>query len=104
MSLAQASITTAPAAATTVYTSSGNTAVTTMYLTNPTASAITMNLFAVMSGFAANGTNIIYSNASIAANDTLILEWERIILNDGDKLHANAAPAGLVTTISYVSI
>lgn len=104
MSLAQSTISAAPAAATGIYTSSGNTAVTTMYLCNQTASTITMNLFAVMNSFNANATNKIYSNTQIAANDTLILEWERIILSDGDMLQANASATGLVTTISYVSI
>jgi hypothetical protein len=104
MSIAQASISAAPTAASVIYTSSGNTAVTTMYICNQTASTLTMNLFAIMNGFVANNTNKIYSNTSIAANDTLILEWERIILSQGDTMSANASATGLVTTISYVSI
>ena len=104
MSIAQATISAAPTAASVIYTSSGNTAVTTMYICNQTASTLTMNLFAIMNGFVANNTNKIYSNTSIAANDTLILEWERIILSEGDTMSANASATGLVTTISYVSI
>ena len=104
MSIINNSVTLAPSAATSVFTSAGNTAITTAYICNTSASTIIANLFAVPIGSVANNINKIYSNVSIASNDTLILEWERLIFSNGDGLFANASAAGLATTISYVGI
>lgn len=104
MSLQSSTVVTAPTAAGAVYTSGGNTAIHTMYLCNPTNNTVTANLFLVRSGFTANGMNITYSNIQIAGNDTLILETERLSFDNGDYMAVNAAPAGLVTTVSWMEI
>ncbi len=104
MSLHSSTVVTAPTAATSVYTSAGNTAIHTMYLCNPTQTAITANLYLVRSGFSANRMNITYSNVQIAGDDTLILETERLSFDNGDYMAVNAAPAGLVTTVSWMEI
>lgn len=88
-----------------VFTSVGNTAITTAYLCNQTATTIVANLYLVANAQALLPNCQIYSNLSIAANDTYILEWERILLNNGDMLQANASTAtGLVATVSYTGI
>lgn len=104
MSIQSATVTESPTEAGNLFVSSGDSAITTLYFCNQTTNNITCNLFVVNSGFDANATNKIYSNVIIAAGDTLILETERIILSDGDSVRANAAPAGLVATASYVGI
>lgn len=104
MSLHHSTVATAPGAATSVYTSGGNTAIHTMYLCNPTQVTITANLFLVRNGFSANGMNKVYSNVQIAGDDTLILETERLSFDNGDYMAVNAAPAGLVTSVSWMEI
>ena len=103
MSIVNATLTNSTATA--VYTSAGNSAVTTMYLCNKTATATTINLFVVCSGFEANGVNIVYSNLSIAGNDTYVIESERILFNNGDLIAANASAASaVVVTTSFTGI
>ena len=89
-----------------VFTSIGSTAITTMYLCNRTTSPVTANLYLVPSaGIEAYGNCQIYSNIVIAANDTYILEWERILLEDGDAVQANSSVGdALVATTSYTGI
>lgn len=102
MAITNASITTTVG---NVFVSVGNTAITTAYLCNVTGSPITANLYILANG-ATLATNCqIYSNLSIGGNDTYILEWERILLSNGDALQANASAAsGLVATVSYTGI
>lgn len=103
MSIVNAIITNSTANA--VYTSAGNSAVTTVYLCNKTSTATTINVFVVNSGFQANGENIIYSNLSIAGNDTYVMEAERILFNNGDFVAANASAAStIVATTSFTGI
>lgn len=104
MSIQSATISASPSAAGNVFVADGDVAITTMYLCNATGAAITCNLFVVNSGFDANATNKIYSNVIIAADDTMIIETERVILSIGDMIQANATPSGLVATLSYVGI
>ena len=104
MSITNATLTTGAAAS--VYTSSGSSAITTMYLCNRTASPVTVNLFVVASGgVASQANNMIYSNLVIASNDTYVMEWERILLTNGDSVQANASAASsIVSTVSYTGI
>jgi hypothetical protein len=92
-------------AAGSIFTSAGNTAVTTVYLCNNSTSAVAVNVFAVLDTFDANAVNIIYSNLTIAGNDTFIMESERLLFNNGDFLAANAGVDGSVAaTVSFTSI
>lgn len=103
MSIVNATLTNSTATA--VYTSTGNSAVTTMYFCNKTAVPATINLFVVSTGFQANGINIIYSNLSIAGNDTYVMEAERILFNNGDFVAANSSATGsIVATTSFTGI
>jgi len=92
-----------------VITSVGNTAITTMYLCNKSSSTIVANIFLVPATNGKFGGNIIYSNLSIAGNDTYVLENERLLLSNGESVSANigadVAFNGLVVaTVSYTSI
>ncbi len=103
MAITNSTLTDSVAAA--VYTSTGNSAVTTAYFCNKTASSVQVNVFVVSAGFVANGNNIIYSNLNIASNDTYIMEAERLLFNNGDYIYANASVAdAVVATTSFTGI
>ncbi len=87
-------------------TAAGNIAVTTVYLCNRSPVTLTTNVFIVANGVS-NFDNLIYSNLSIAGNDTYIMEQERLILGVGDSIRANTDSVSfdsLVATVSFTSI
>lgn len=103
MSITNSTLTTAVAG--TIYTSVGNSAVTTAYFCNKTSSSVLVNVFVVQSGLVASGDNIIYSNLSIAGGDTYIMEAERLLFNNGDTIAANASvSSAVIATTSYTGI
>lgn len=74
-----------------VYASTGNTAITVMYIANYSTTAnATFNLFAVTSGGSASNTNKIYSNVLVTAGDTFVIETERFLLDNNETIRANA--------------
>ena len=91
--------------ATQLYSSSGNSAVVTIHLCNYTNSTVTANLYIVPSGGTPNSSTIIYSNYSITSYNTLIINTEKFILGNGDKVYANVSTGSSVTaTVSYIGI
>lgn len=102
MALSQTTLTTS---ASVVYTSTGNSAVTTMYLCNYGATDRTVTIYLVQSGGTAGNTNIIYKDVPIAAGDTYIIDTERLVLGDADSVRALASGVSSVTmTVSYVGV
>lgn len=103
MALAQSQLTNS---ATSIYTSSGNSAVTTMYVCNPTASAETFWIYlTATSGTAAADSNTVYSNVQVAAGDTYVIDTERLVLGNGETVKAKAGNSTVLTmTISYVGV
>jgi hypothetical protein len=89
-----------------IYTSTGASAVTTMYLCNKTGAAVTANVFVIPNGSTQPyGNLMIYSNLVIQSNDTYIIDTERLIFSAGDAIYANSSVgSALVSTISYASI
>lgn len=88
-----------------IYTSAGNSAITTIHLCNYTASAVQANVYAVPSGGTANANTVIYSNVQITAYNSLIIYQEKIILADGDAIFANVSASNSVTaTVSSIGI
>ncbi len=89
----------------TVYQSNGQTAVTTAYYCNRSPALITVNIHLVPSGQSATVDNIIYWAIQIAANDTYIMDTERLIFDQGDSIVAEASlPSAIVATVSYVGV
>jgi ribosomal protein S9 len=81
------------------------TATTTVYLCNRGASSLTINLYAVNSGFTANANNVIYSNVTLTSNETYIMDVEKIFLGNGDMLQANASASNsVVATVSSIGL
>lgn len=102
MALSQSTLTTSASA---VYTSTGNTAISTMYLCNYSASDRTVTIYLVQSGSFATNVNIIYKDVPIAAGDTYIIDTERLILGNGDSVQALASAVSSITmTVSYIGV
>jgi len=93
--------------ATTVYTSSGNTAVTYMTFTNYTASAVALDINVVPSGDSVGSVNLIADSLEVAANDTyqIYASGEKLLLENSDFISATANTASAIgCVVSYTSI
>jgi hypothetical protein len=102
MSLINAALTTSIA---NIYVSSGNTVISAMYFCNYSASTVSFNLYAVPTATVASNSNIIYSAIQLAAGDTYVVDWEKLVLSNGDTLQANATSSTSITsTISYIGV
>jgi hypothetical protein len=102
MALSQSTLTTSASA---VYTSTGNTAVTTMYLCNFSGSDRTVSVYLVPNTDTADNGTIIYKDVPIAAGDTYVIDTERLVLANGDTVQALASATTSVTmTVSYVGV
>jgi hypothetical protein len=72
--------------ATIVYSSSGNSAVSVIYVCNTSASTVTFDVHLVPFGEGAAVTNQIYKSISLDASDTYILDSEKIFLGNQDRI------------------
>ena len=87
-----------------VYVSTGSNGITTMYFANYGGTAVTLNVYAVaVGGTPGNGT-IIYNNVPIAPYDTFIVETEKLVLGNGDRIMANVSTASVTATVSTMEI
>jgi len=103
MTIATYSVTTATGNA---YTSSGNTAITSLTLCNWSAGNITANLFVVPSGGSAGtSTQMLYS-LLINSGDTyqIYSAAEKIVLANGDSIRVNASANSITAITSYTSV
>ena len=88
-----------------VSTSTNGDAVTTMYFCNRDASTRTFNLYLVPAGGSANVNNIAYSNKTVTAGDTYIIDWEKLVLGTGETIRANANVGNaIVATVSTIGL
>jgi hypothetical protein len=93
--------------ATTVYTSSNNSAVTYVTFTNYTASAVAVDINVVPSGDSVGNVNLVADSLEIAANDTyqLYASGEKLLLENGDFISATANTATAINcVVSYTAI
>jgi hypothetical protein len=102
MSIAQGTITTATA---TLFTSSGTNAITAIYLMNDHSGTVTVQLHIVSDGDSIGNTNKIIKNLEIAAGDTFVVDTERLILSNNDRIQATAdVDSVCYSTISYIGV
>ena len=89
---------------TTIYSSTGSNAVTSIVACNNGPSAINLTLYAVPSGKTAyaNPETTIVSNLSLPAGETLSLDQEKLVLGNGDVISAIASSAYSGTGIGIV--
>jgi hypothetical protein len=98
---------------TTLYTSSGNNAVTTIMICNtatydplnPTAGLTYLDLHFVASTDGISSTNLVVNQLPVPAGETVTFDTEKIILANNDRVVASSAsPANLVATISTLEV
>jgi hypothetical protein len=89
----------------TVYTSTNDSATTSIFFTNDNASVRTINVHIVAQGTTADATNRIIKELSIDGGDTYILSAEKIVFANGDTIQALCSAATSVyANVSFVSI
>lgn len=98
---------------TTVYTSSGNNAVTTLIacntgainLTDETINASSLTLYFVPNGGVIGDGTTVVKSLTIPAGDTVFFSDEKVVLSNGDTIVAQASDANLLTiTISTLAV
>ena len=88
-----------------VSTSTNGDAITTMYFCNRDSSTRTFNLYLVPAGGSANVNNIAYSNKTVTAGDTYIIDWEKLVLSTGDMIQATSNVANaIVASVSTIGL
>ena len=91
--------------ATTVYTSTGNTVISTLHLCNQSVASVSVNLNLVPSTIAVGANNLIYKSLVITSGDTYVIENERFILGNGDFISCTANTANsVIATTTYTGI
>jgi hypothetical protein len=93
--------------ATTVYTSTNNTAITYLALTNATAAAVEVDINIIPSGDSLGNINLVAKTLVIAATDSyqLYAGGEKLLLENGDTVQVTAnAASGVNAVTSYTSI
>lgn len=110
MAITSAAITTT---ATSVYSSTGSNAITCIIICNlfqfdagnPALNTTNFYLYAVPGGGTPTNVNLIVNGLPITAGETLSLDQEKLVLENGDKLYAKADDGStLVMTISTLAV
>jgi hypothetical protein len=90
---------------TTVYTSSGNNAITAMIVCNYGGTTSNLTVYAVPNGGSATSLTTIVYQLPIIAGETLSLDQEKLVLANGDYIVAVASVASMLTfTISTLAV
>jgi len=92
---------------TTVFTAVGQQAITTLYVCNTTGSTLSFNLFVINSedSVGAANDNMAYSSVELTANETYIIDNERLVLDNGDLIDVEANIADCITvTVSSIAV
>jgi hypothetical protein len=90
----------------TVYTSSGNTAITWLSLNNWGPANVTANIFAVPSGNTADTSNQIAYSLLLQSGDTYQIYSgnEKLLLSNGDFVKVDATANTVTSVTSYTSV
>lgn len=91
--------------ATNIYVSSGNTVISTMYFCNTYTAAVNFNVYLVPSSNVAlpvSVANQIYCNIQLAAGDTYVADWEKLVLGNNDMIRANVTPTSQASVCSAI--
>jgi len=92
---------------TTVYTSTNNTAITYLNLTNSSGGAITVDIHIIPNGGTAGTTNLVAKTLSISATDSyqLYSGGEKLLFENGDFIQVVASSAsGINAVVSSTAI
>ena len=104
MAITNSLITTGAAA--NVYVSTGNSAITAIYMCNIDSTARTFDIYVCPSGNTVTPLSTrVYSGIQIQSGDTYVIDSEKLILSSGDMLKANASGSNSISmTVSYIGI
>lgn len=101
MAITNASLTLNPS---NIYVSSGNSVVSTMYFCNYGASTANLNVWALPNTIVSQSeVHLIYREVQIAPADTFVIDMEKLALQNGEQIKANAG-GSVSATINYVGI
>lgn len=97
---------------TTIYSSTGDTAIITLIFCNtslynpstPTADTTELSVYVVPQGNAVGTSNMIINALPIPAGETFTFDTEKMVLSQGDSIVAIASAANITATISYMSV
>jgi hypothetical protein len=98
---------------TTLYTSNGNNAITTVIVCNtavydplnPETGKTYLYLYAVPFGETQSSVHLIVNKLPIPAGETVSFDQEKMVLADGDRLIAKSeSPDNLVSTVSTLAV
>lgn len=102
MAINNSSVTTSPTA---IYVSGGPTVITTIYVCNYTSATVTVDMHIVPFGASPDNTTIVYKNITLVAEETYIMDMEKLLLNDQDSIFVTAsAPNSVTATVSSYPI
>jgi|TARA_E500000318_G_C3381662_1_gene142449 hypothetical protein len=88
------------------FTASADTAVTVIYITNKTDGDGTVDVYVVPNGATVSANHLVYSQLTVKARDTYIIDTEKMILESGARIFI-AAPdsaAQFNATISTIGL
>jgi hypothetical protein len=76
-----------------------------MYFANYGSSQVTINIYGIpASGGTAGNSTVMYSGVPIAANDTLVVDNEKLVLGNGDRIMANVSANTVTATVSILGM
>jgi len=109
MAIAQKTVSSDITANNWLYKASADTAVTTIHLCNITSSDATVNVYLLPDDGSSAGpteNNKLYNNLLIQAEDSYIIDTEKLILSSGDKIFVETpdSAASIVATISTIGL
>lgn len=85
---------------TTVYTSEGESGITTLLICNHHASTdAVVDVYVVPSAGTAGNANQILKSLTIVASDTFVMDMEKLVLSDGDTVVIKADVADVVNSV-----
>ena len=83
-----------------VYTSSGESGITTLLICNHHASTdAIVNVYVVPSADTVGTSNQILKNLTIVAGDTFVMDMEKLILDNGDTIVVQSNVANVINTV-----
>ena len=84
------------------FTASEDTAVTVIYITNKTDGDGTVDVYVVPNGASVSDQHLVYSQLTIKARDTYIIDTEKMILETGARIFIAAPDSAAASSTSMV--
>lgn len=92
---------------TSVFLATATEAITVVYICNTSSSTVVVDVYCINGDDSSAGSldNIIYSQLAITANDTYVIDTEKLILNANDELDVETdTPDSITVTVSSIVV